>query len=134
VSAFSSVRKALVKRQRQIGESGGVVMDGRDIGSVVFPHAEVKVFLVADTDERVRRRLLEAQTRGEQITEDDVRQQIISRDEYDSNRAESPLIKASGAVEIDTTTCTIDEQVQTILDLVRSYQTTHSIVSAHLGF
>ncbi|MBU3699598.1 MAG: (d)CMP kinase [Candidatus Kapabacteria bacterium] len=134
VSAFSSVRKALVKRQRQIGEGGGVVMDGRDIGSVVFPHAEVKVFLVADTDERVRRRLLEAQTRGEQITEDDVRQQIISRDEYDSNRAESPLIKASGAVEIDTTTCTIDEQVQTILDLVRSYQTTHSIVSAHLGF
>jgi cytidylate kinase len=134
VSAFPSVRKALVKRQREIGEAGGVVMDGRDIGSVVFPHAEVKVFLVAGTDERVRRRLLEAQARGEQITESEVRHQIISRDEFDSSRQESPLVKAEGAVEIDTTSCTIDEQVQQILDLVSSYQTTHSIVSAHLGF
>lgn len=134
VSAFSSVRKALVKRQRQIGEDGGVVMDGRDIGSVVFPHAEVKVFLVADTEERVRRRLLEAQARGEQITEDEVRRQIVSRDEYDSSRQESPLVKAPGAVEIDTTSCSIDEQVERILNLVRSYQNTHTIVSAHLGF
>lgn len=134
VSAFPAVRRALVQRQRQIGSNGGVVMDGRDIGSVVFPHAEVKVFLVAGTDERVRRRLLEAQARGEQITEDEVRRQIISRDEYDSTRAESPLVKAPGAVEIDTTSCTIDQQVHSILELVRSYQTTHSIVSAHLGF
>jgi cytidylate kinase len=134
ISAFPSVRKALVKRQRQIGEAGGVVMDGRDIGSVVFPHAEVKVFLVAGVDERVRRRLLEAQARGEQITESEVRQQIVSRDEIDSSRQESPLIKAPGAVEIDTTSCTIDEQVQRILDLVEAYQKTHSIVSAHLGF
>ena len=134
ISTFPSVRKALVRRQRQIGEQGGVVMDGRDIGSVVFPHAEVKVFLVAGVDERVRRRLLEAQSRGEQISESQVRQQIVSRDEIDSSRLESPLVKADGAVEIDTTSCTIDEQVQRILDLVTSYQTTHSIVSAHLGF
>jgi cytidylate kinase len=134
VSAFPSVRRALVARQRAIGEDGGVVMDGRDIGSVVFPHAEVKVFLVAGTDERVRRRLLEAHTRGESITEDEVRRQIVSRDAYDSSRQESPLIKAPGAVEIDTTSCTIDEQVQKILDLVDAYQKTHSIVSAHLGF
>jgi CMP/dCMP kinase len=133
ISTFPSVRQALVKRQREIGESGGVVMDGRDIGSVVFPHAEVKVFLVAGVDERVRRRLLEAQARGEQITESQVRQQIVSRDEIDSSRQESPLIKAPGAVEIDTTSCTIDQQVQRILDLITSYQTTHSIVSAHLG-
>ena len=134
VSAFPAVRRALVQRQRDIGSAGGVVMDGRDIGSVVFPHAEVKVFLVAGTDERVRRRLLEAQARGENITEDDVRMQIMSRDEYDSTRAESPLVKATGAVEVDTTSCTIDEQVQRILELVKAYQTTHSIVSAHLGF
>ncbi len=129
VSSFPSVRRALVQRQRSIGLNGGVVMDGRDIGSVVFPHAEVKVFLVADTDERVRRRLLEASERGEALNESDVRRQIVDRDTLDSARAESPLIIPPGATEIDTTHLTIDEQVTRILDLVHGYQKTYDLVS-----
>ncbi|MCX6139867.1 MAG: (d)CMP kinase [Candidatus Kapabacteria bacterium] len=129
VSAFPKVRWALVQRQRGLGLNGGVVMDGRDIGSVVFPHAEVKVFLVADTDERIRRRLAEAQERGEQIDADHVRQQIIGRDKLDSERQESPLVKPEGATEIDTTSLTIEDQVERILELVRGYQKTYELVS-----
>jgi cytidylate kinase len=129
VSSFPSVRRALVQRQRSMGLNGGVVMDGRDIGSVVFPYAEVKVFLVADTDERVRRRLLEAQERGDDVDADAVRRQIVDRDKLDSERSESPLIQPEGATMIDTTSLTIDEQVRQILDLVHRYQTTYDLVS-----
>lgn len=134
VSAFPLVRRALVQRQRMLGLRGGIVMDGRDIGSVVFPHAEVKVYLIADTDERVERRLKEATSRGEHLSEEDVRRQIVDRDAYDSSRSESPLIKPDGAHEIDTTHLTIDQQVDAILHLVDSYQKTYSIVSAFGNF
>jgi cytidylate kinase len=134
VSAFPLVRRALVQRQRMLGLHGGIVMDGRDIGSVVFPHAEVKVYLIADTNERVQRRLKEATARGEHISEEDVRRQIVDRDAYDSSRAESPLVKAEGAHEIDTTHLTIDEQVEKILELADTYQKTYSIVSAFGNF
>ncbi len=129
VSSFPSVRRALVQRQRSIGLNGGVVMDGRDIGSVVFPHAEVKVFLVADTDERVRRRLREATERGEAADDSTIRRQITERDKLDSERAESPLIVPNGATQIDTTSLTIEEQVNRILQLVRAYQSTYGLVS-----
>ncbi len=134
VSVFPRVRRALVQRQRMLGLHGGVVMDGRDIGSVVFPHAEIKVFLVADVEERVRRRIVEAQQRGEGVDETTVRRLIIERDKLDSEREVSPLVKPDGAVEIDTTHCTIDDQVQRILELVDGYQKTHSIVSAFTNF
>jgi cytidylate kinase len=134
VSAFPLVRRALVQRQRMLGLHGGIVMDGRDIGSVVFPHAEVKVYLIADTNERVQRRLKEATARGEHISEEEVRRQIVDRDAYDSSRAESPLVKAEGAHEIDTTHLTIDEQVEKILELADTYQKTYSIVSAFGNF
>jgi cytidylate kinase len=134
VSAFPLVRRALVQRQRMLGLHGGIVMDGRDIGSVVFPHAEVKVYLIADTNERVQRRLKEATARGEHISEEEVRRQIVDRDSYDSSRAESPLVKAEGAHEIDTTHLTIDEQVEKILELADTYQKTYSIVSAFGNF
>jgi cytidylate kinase len=130
VSVFPSVRRALVQRQRMLGLNGGVVMDGRDIGSVVFPHAEIKVFLVADVDERVRRRVIDADQRGEHLDVETVRRHIIERDKLDSEREVSPLIKPEGAVEIDTTHCTIDDQVQRILELVDGYQKTYSLVSA----
>jgi cytidylate kinase len=130
VSVFPSVRRALVQRQRMLGLNGGVVMDGRDIGSVVFPHAEIKVFLVADVDERVRRRVLEAEQRGERLDIETVRTHIIERDKLDSEREVSPLIKPEGATEIDTTHCTIADQVQRILELVDAYHKTYSLVSA----
>lgn len=130
VSVFPRVRRALVQRQRMLGLHGGVVMDGRDIGSVVFPSAEIKVFLVADVDERVRRRVIDADQRGEHLDVETVRRHIIERDKLDSEREVSPLIKPEGAVEIDTTHCTIDDQVQRILELVDGYQKTYSLVSA----
>lgn len=129
VSVFPLVRRALVQRQRSFGLDGGIVMDGRDIGSVVFPHAEVKVFLVADTEERVKRRLAEAYGRGEEIDADGIRQQIVNRDKIDSERTDSPLIKPDGATEIDTTRLTIDEQVEVVIGLVHKYQQTYGLVS-----
>lgn len=134
VSVFPRVRRALVQRQRMLGLHGGVVMDGRDIGSVVFPNAEIKVFLVADVEERVRRRVLEAAQRGEHLDVETVRRHIIERDKLDSERDVSPLMKPEEATEIDTTHCTIDDQVQRILDLVDAYQKTYSIVSAFTNF
>jgi len=130
VSAFPEVRKSMVTRQRQIGMHGGVVMDGRDIGSVVFPHAQVKVYLVADIGERARRRLQDLQAQGDASTLDDQMQQIQQRDRLDSERTASPLIKPDGAVEIDTTSLTIDEQVEQILHLVKNYQKAYAYISA----
>ncbi|MBS1560367.1 MAG: (d)CMP kinase [Bacteroidetes bacterium] len=121
ISAMPVVRRAMVRMQREIGEQGGVVMDGRDIGTVVFPRAEVKVYLIADVEERVRRRLLEARLQGFEVDEHDVRRQIMERDKIDSERSDSPLTKADGAAEIDTTALTIDQQVESILSLVHAY-------------
>lgn len=130
VSSFPAVRRHLVKRQREIGLNGGVVMDGRDIGSVVFPNAQVKIFLVADLEARTRRRLADEQAKGISVDESMLKEQIALRDKLDSERATSPLIKPEGAVEIDTTNLTIDEQVSKILDLVHRYHTTYGLISA----
>jgi len=129
VSAVPGVRRAMVHLQRSIGAHGGVVMDGRDIGSVVFPNAQVKVFLVADLEERVRRRLAEAQANGIEVNEEDVRRQIVDRDRIDSGRADSPLVRPEGAVDVDTTSLSIDDQVQRILDLVLAYRKTYDLIS-----
>lgn len=129
VSAVPGVRRAMVHLQRSIGAHGGVVMDGRDIGSVVFPNAQVKVFLVADLEERVRRRLAEAQANGIEVNEEDVRRQIVDRDRIDSGRADSPLVRPEGAVDVDTTSLSIDDQVQRILNLVLAYRKTYDLIS-----
>jgi|688.fasta_scaffold199406_3 cytidylate kinase len=129
ISAMPVVRRAMVDIQRTIGADGGIVMDGRDIGSVVFPGAELKFYLVADVDERVRRRLAEARAQGHDVSEDAVRRQIVERDAYDSGRAESPLIKPDGALELDTTSLTIDEQVDTIVNRAQRYLQTYSLVT-----
>lgn len=129
VAAMSGVRRSLVALQRHIGHAGGVVMDGRDIGSVVFPHAEVKVFLIADLNERIRRRTSEQRDRGQALSEDDIRSQIVERDRLDSQRADSPLTQPEDATVIDTTHLTIDEQVEKILDLVTSYRKMYDLIS-----
>lgn len=116
VAAVKEVRKEMVRRQREMGKSGGVVMEGRDIGSVVFPDAELKVFIIASVEERTKRRLKEFREKGIDITGEEVRNNLLQRDEIDSSRAESPLTKTPGALEIDTSDLTIDEQVQIIID------------------
>jgi cytidylate kinase len=117
VSTIKCVRDFLVEQQRLMGKEGGVVMDGRDIGTVVFPNAELKIYLVASLEERIRRRMLELKQKGLDVSIDEVRHQIETRDRIDSSREHSPLQKAKDAIEIDTTNLTIDEQVEKIYEL-----------------
>ncbi|MFN3782026.1 MAG: (d)CMP kinase, partial [Candidatus Kapaibacteriota bacterium] len=111
VSAIKCVREHLVAQQRKLGEHGGVVMDGRDIGTVVFPDAELKIYLVASLEARIHRRLLELNQKGIKVSVEEVRKQIVERDIIDSTRQHSPLQKAKDAIEIDTTNLSIEEQV-----------------------
>ena len=131
VSAIPTVRRTLVAKQRAIGQGGGVVMDGRDIGSVVFPNAEVKIYLVAALEERIRRRTAEMQTNGYVLSQEDIRHQIIERDDMDSHRSDSPLVKPRDAVEVDTTSMSIDAQVERILEVIAGYHNTYDIISAY---
>lgn len=120
VSSFSLVRRFLVEEQRRLGSRGGVVMDGRDIGTVVFPEADVKVFLTASLEVRARRRLHELRAYGiTGITEQELAAELQHRDELDSHRSDSPLRCAHDAVIIDTTELTIEEQTEQVLELIR---------------
>ena len=120
VSKISEVRKVLVEKQREMGAKGnGVVMEGRDIGTVVFPNADVKIFLTASLDIRANRRTKEYIENGSKVLVEDIKSNLSSRDKIDSSRNDSPLIKASDAVEVDTTNVTIDEQVNLILEEVK---------------
>ena len=116
VSAISAIRRFLVNRQRQIGEAKGIVMDGRDIGTVVFPKAEMKYFVTASLDIRVSRRLAELKGRGIQATEDEVRQNLIKRDHIDSTRSDSPLRMAGDAVMLDTSEMDRETQLYKALE------------------
>ena len=111
VSALSIVRKTLVKIQRKIANDQNCVVEGRDIGTVVFPNAEVKFYVVADYDVRAKRRLLDFKRLGEKKSIDNLIKEIKNRDKYDSEREDSPLLKANDAIEVDTTNMTIEEQV-----------------------
>ncbi len=115
VATIPGVRRALVEKQRAIGAQRNVVMEGRDIGSVVFPGADLKVFLDASTDERARRRA--AELNGDR---DAISQQIRERDDRDRTRAQAPLIQAPDAVYVDSTSLTIEEVEEAILKLVRA--------------
>ncbi len=115
VSAIKEVRAAMVEQQRKLGKERGIVMDGRDIGTVVFPDAELKIFLTADIMIRAIRRQQELLEKNEMVPLDEIVANLKKRDEIDSTRVESPLIKASGAIEIDTTHVTIEEQVDKLL-------------------
>jgi CMP/dCMP kinase len=120
VSAIKSVREAMVSLQRKFGKEMGIVMDGRDIGTVVFPNAEMKVFLTADIMVRAFRRQRELLERDEMVDIDTIIQNLEKRDHIDSTRKESPLVKASDAILIDTTHITIDEQVDEVIRLALS--------------
>ncbi len=114
VSAIEDVRKKMVKIQKEIVSDGNFVVEGRDIGTVVFPNAEHKFFLVADYDTRAKRRLKDFQSVNEELDLSDIKNDLIRRDERDKNRKLSPLKKAEDAVVIDTSNCSIDEQVESI--------------------
>jgi cytidylate kinase len=117
VSALREVRTAMVSLQRKLGKERGVVMDGRDIGTVVFPDAELKVFMTADMGVRAFRRQQEFLEKGKLVDLADVIENIRMRDEIDTTREESPLRKASNAIEIDTTHITLAEQVEEVIRL-----------------
>ena len=117
VAAVGSVRRALVKQQQAMGKQKGIVMDGRDIGTVVFPDAEMKVYVDASPETRARRRYEEVRAKGDSVTYKDVLANVSERDRIDTTRAESPLRKADDAVVLDNSNMTIAEQDKWLLDL-----------------
>lgn len=119
VAQHPAVREEMVKRQRELGQHGGVVMDGRDIGTHVLPHAEVKIFLLASVEERAKRRHEENMARGIPSNLEQLKEEIARRDQIDSERAVAPLKKAEDAIEIDTTSLSIDEVVEQIMRIVQ---------------
>ncbi len=120
VAAIAKVREALVDQQRRLLGQGSVIMDGRDIGTVVYPQAQVKIFLTAGVEERARRRYLERQAKGEKVDFEQLKQEIARRDEADANRAVGPLKQAPDAVYLDTSDMDIEEVTACITGLVRS--------------
>ncbi len=123
VSKIEEVRKTMVQKQRMMGLNGGVVVEGRDITTVVFPNADLKIFLTATIEERAKRRVKEYRSKGIEIDFDQVVENITERDRIDSSREVSPLKKSEDAIEIDTSNLTIDEQVNIILQKVNELQT-----------
>jgi cytidylate kinase len=103
-----------------MGAKGGIVMDGRDIGTVVFPNAELKLYMTASAETRAQRRYKELIDKGEKVTYDEVLQNVNSRDEMDSNRKDSPLVKADDAIEFDNSDMSIEEQFKSICDLINN--------------
>ncbi|MEP0987771.1 (d)CMP kinase [Ekhidna sp.] len=117
VSAISKVRQKLVDQQREMGKRKGVVMDGRDIGTVVFPDAELKVFMTADMDVRAERRRKELVKKGIEENLEAIKENLANRDHIDSSRADSPLKMASDAKEIDTSNLTLNQQIDKIVEM-----------------
>jgi len=119
ISAWQVVREKLVAMQQDIGKQGGIVADGRDIGTVVYPEAELKIFLTASIDARTERRAKELNERGFEANVEEIRKDMIQRDYNDTNRANSPLRKADGAYEIDGSALSLVEQIETIYSLTK---------------
>jgi cytidylate kinase len=117
VSAIAEVRHALVAQQQRMGKTKGIVMDGRDIGTVVFPQAELKIFMTADPLIRAQRRQLELMEKGELIGLPEIAENLKMRDHIDTTRAESPLKQAEDAIYIDNSMMTLDEQVEMVVRL-----------------
>ncbi|AQP52964.1 cytidylate kinase [Vagococcus penaei] len=119
VSAFKQIREEMVKRQKTFSLSDSIIMDGRDIGTVVLPNADLKIFLVASVEERAERRFKENQAKGIPADFDEIKKDIAWRDNYDSTRKNSPLVQAKDAVLLDTTGLSINDVVNKILDLAK---------------
>lgn len=119
VASYKGVRQYLVERQRLMAKAGGVILDGRDIGSVVLPNAELKIYLTASVEARAMRRYLEVKGTSNEQTLEDIKDSVIQRDDMDKNREESPLIKVEDAVLVDSSDMTFDKTVEHILHLVQ---------------
>lgn len=122
VSAISAVRRAMVAQQKALGNRRGIVADGRDIGTVVFPDADLKIFLTADVDVRTSRRHLELAAKGIDADWDEIRRNLETRDQIDSSRADSPLRRADDAVVIDNTLLSEEQQLEQALQLVHALE------------
>lgn len=118
VSEISEVRKKLVQQQQEMGTKASLVMDGRDIGTVVFPNADIKLFVTASANVRAERRFKELTQKGDQVSFDEILENVITRDRIDSTRKDSPLIKAEDAIEIDNSNLSMEEQFELISNLV----------------
>lgn len=119
IATISEVRKKLVEQQQLMGKGKGVVMDGRDIGTVVFPDAELKIFLDASAEERAKRRFKELRERGDKVTYQEVLENVQERDHIDSTREDSPLRMAEGAIRIDNSEMNLEDQFHIILQLAK---------------
>ena len=119
VASYKGVRQYLVERHRLMAEAGGVILDGRDIGSVVLPNAELKIYLTASVEARAMRRYLEVKGTVNEQTLEDIKDSVMQRDDMDKNRKESPLIQVEDAVLVDSSEMTFDETVEYILHLVQ---------------
>lgn len=128
VSACPSVRKAMVDLQRAMGDKGGVVLEGRDIGTVVFPQAEVKFFLLASAEERGRRRYEELKAKGLDVDLQQTIAEVVERDDADSNRQHAPLIQAVDALAIDTTAMTIEQVLNEMMSVVAAERKRRGLV------
>ena len=118
VATISAVRRFLVRQQRQLGLQGGIIMDGRDIGTIVFPDADIKFFLTASIDVRTRRRYEELMNKGRSTTSEEVRENLSHRDHIDSTRQDSPLIQAQDAVLLDTTDLDRGGQLRKAIEII----------------
>jgi CMP/dCMP kinase len=123
VSAVPVIRRAMVKQQQAMGQRRAIVADGRDIGTVVFPDAELKIFLTAESDVRASRRHLELAAKGIESDWDEVRRNLLERDRIDSSRADSPLRQADDAIVIDNTLLSEQEQLERVLSLIQAKKT-----------
>ncbi|RZS90644.1 (d)CMP kinase [Aquimarina brevivitae] len=121
IAAVPEVRKKLVELQQKMGERKGIVMDGRDIGTVVFPEAELKLFMTATAKDRAERRYKELIERGEEVTYEDVLKNVVNRDHLDSTRKDSPLRQADDAIVIDNSNLTLKEQFDKILAIAQDH-------------
>jgi CMP/dCMP kinase len=118
VAEISQVRAKLVEQQQEMGKNKGIVMDGRDIGTVVFPDAELKIFMTASAETRAQRRFDELQAKGDNVTYEEVLKNVQERDYIDSHRVDSPLVIADDAIEIDNSYLSREEQFAAVLELV----------------
>lgn len=126
ISSYRGVRDRMVELQRKLAESGqGIVMDGRDIGTAVFPDADLKIYMIADSRSRAARRQAELANMGEKGSVDDIERQLVERDRIDSTRIHSPLIRAFDAVVLDTSNLSIDQQVEEVVRLARKRMPLH---------
>lgn len=121
IAEISEVRSKLVEQQQEMGLKKAIVMDGRDIGTVVFPDAELKLFMTASPHTRAQRRYDELIEKGQKVTYDEVLQNVQERDYIDTHREDSPLVKAADAIEIDNSTLTKEEQFDLVLDLIDKF-------------